>query len=722
MVFHNGHGIHGNPFVYPYQTRIGDVMDENESLIPKRKFVSTHFTTILFSISLAVLFIIYNLLDTRIDNELLVIVPTYPHVVVSNCPTMASMGSLGGSRLGSKVKQGLSTGFHPLWRRSLPRTTMKRFSWGTLDDLDMIQDEEPDSDVAVDDDDATSLSTKARSTKERKDGGFEAFHLHPALEPGIKRLGFKKPSPVQEAAIPKIMSERANVAIHSYTGSGKTAVFLLPMLSRALQILEEGRPDKRNPTHLIISPSQELSMQILRTARTLLGEDRDWMVQQLIGGANPARQKEEMKKKKPLLVIGTPGRMATLVGTSLGLHHVEMVALDEADALIADTYAEDMAKIMKHLGREVEGGSQYLLASASLSPKALEGVQQRWGMPQMCTVRAEDDAREQIKQQTTMSPTLTHMHVVVEPRLRIDALRRTINALGSPRTLVFMQEAKRLKDTLFRLTAMTQTLTTAILHSEMPKDGRRNAIQGFENGKVQVLVVTDVLARGMDLACDAVINLEMPEDGVTYAHRAGRTGRMGRNGTVVTLISPFQTRSFADLQRKLGVTIPQRALFAGKLVDPSTVPEDTQEQAEGSMLDGVQPSEGTGAESQVTPRTASAGSGSAGKAVAVPTKKKSAIRKEKEKAQKEEKKKQRRKEAKAKKKKQEREASLNKKPEQLIKFPKKEYEWKPWEWKERKEEREAAGVAGASTRAARRAAARARGELPAVYSGAGDEE
>ena len=159
---------------------------------------------------------------------------------------------------------------------------MERFSWGTLDDLDTAEEEDRDSDVATRDDDATILSTEALSNKERKDGGFEAFHLHPALEPGIKRLGFKKPSPVQEAAIPKIMSERANVAIHSYTGSGKTAVFLLPMLSRAMQILDEGRPHKRNPTHLIISPSQELSMQILRTARTLLGEDRDWMVQQVL--------------------------------------------------------------------------------------------------------------------------------------------------------------------------------------------------------------------------------------------------------------------------------------------------------------------------------------------------------------------------------------------------------------------------------------------------------
>eukprot|EP00668_Euglena_longa_P032913 GGOE01042396.1.p1 GENE.GGOE01042396.1~~GGOE01042396.1.p1 ORF type:complete len:676 (+),score=180.89 GGOE01042396.1:27-2030(+) len=422
---------------------------------------------------------------------------------------------------------------------------------------------------------AVPSASDADSTAEEDvpPGSFEAFGLHPAVIRGLRRMHFRIPSDVQAAAIPHVMA-KANVAVQSHTGSGKTAVFLLPMLTEMLDLVEAGRPSGDHVTHLVVAPSQELCMQIVHTAEALLGFEQRWMLQQLIGGANMERQKEAMLQKRPLLIVGTPGRLVAMLGTALGIHHVQLVALDEADALAEQAFQADMERIMQHVGKKVPGGPRVLLTSASLTDSMLARMRELWHLPEMCKVLAtSSQLRLAEKMRVAMSPTLTHLYVMAEPRTKVDTLRRVLVALAVPKALVFMNEAKRLKDTLFRLTGLSSAFKVAILHSDLPKSAKRTAIQGFRQGEVEVLVVTDVLARGMDLDCDAVINLEVPEDALTYAHRAGRTGRMGREGAVVTIVCPFETIRFGRLETSLNISIPQYSAFGGELVDPTEVPQ-----------------------------------------------------------------------------------------------------------------------------------------------------
>jgi len=402
--------------------------------------------------------------------------------------------------------------------------------------------------------------------------GFKGFGLNPTISGGLRRVGFLIPSDVQAAALPRVLSG-GSVAVQSHTGSGKTAVFLLPMLSDALDSWAARRKNEMFVTSLIVAPSQELCMQIVRVAETILGPDRRWMVQQVIGGANIERQRMALRMKRPFLVIGTPGRLAAMIGTDVGVHHVRKVALDEVDALMEPTFQDDMAKILQHIGKKVPGGAQYILTSASLTDTKVEKIRELWHLPPMERVLdSTAQAYNSGKMKGSMSPTLTHWHVMGEPRTKVDTLRRIITALDAPKTLVFMNEARLVKDTLFRLQALTKSLSVAIMHSEMPPEGRQAAIAGFQNGQVQVLVVTDVVARGMDLDCDAVINLEVPEEPVQYAHRAGRTGRMGRAGSVVTIVCPYETIRFERLRSGLGIEIPEKALFGGEVREPGDVP------------------------------------------------------------------------------------------------------------------------------------------------------
>lgn len=203
-------------------------------------------------------------------------------------------------------------------------------------------------------------------------------------------------------------------------------------------------------------------MQIVRTAEELLGPDQRWIVQQVIGGANIDRQKESIRSKRPLVIVGTPGRLAALLGVSYGVHHIQMLAIDEADALIKETFAEDTKHIMQYLGRQVPGGTRVLLTSASLTEKSLLQMQERWKLPEMCKMFDSNRQEEQSgKMKVTMSPTLLHAYVIGEPRSKVDVLRRIIVALEVPKVLVFMNEARRLKDTLFRLTGLTRALNVA---------------------------------------------------------------------------------------------------------------------------------------------------------------------------------------------------------------------------------------------------------------------
>jgi superfamily II DNA/RNA helicase len=434
------------------------------------------------------------------------------------------------------------------------------------------------------------------------------------LEPGLLAERIQEPTPVQRASIPHILQGK-NVAVQCFTGSGKTLSYLLPVLTLAIQRSEEEWANVTRKTRgeagkvhcMIVVPSRELAMQIVRVAQAILPPQASRSVQQCIGGANIHRQREALKLNRPILVVGTPGRLAELSKDgSLQTHQCGILVMDEIDQLLAPQFREDMVRITEHTGKKYGPGRQTVAVSATMTARVLamcspwcpdpvkifldaqgntvdppkdeeviapsvlaetarvqgEFPSRGWGdpdevFPQGIPITTSSAGGFGGRASTpSVAPNLTHVFVSSPPQHKVDALRRSLHAVDAQRALVFMNFQHRLKDTEAKLKA--KKIKAASLHGEMTKDQRKNALSAFRNGKLRVLLVSDVAARGLDIPeCDAVVNLELPSDPAHYAHRAGRTGRAGREGVVISLITEREKFVMEKFSSKLGITIDQ---------------------------------------------------------------------------------------------------------------------------------------------------------------------
>ncbi|KAG1656109.1 hypothetical protein FOA52_010291 [Chlamydomonas sp. UWO 241] len=459
--------------------------------------------------------------------------------------------------------------------------------------------------------------------------------LDPLFLPGLTKSGIHNASGIQAAAIPQILGG-FNVAMQSYTGSGKTLAFLLPAMTlmiRRAEALYKGKHAEVPLQLLVVAPSQELAMQIVRVAQSLLPDQHRRLVQQIIGGANPKYQEEALLMNKPLMVVGTPGRVAEFVRAGvLRLHTCPLMVLDEADQLLAPNFAEDMTHINQHCGRRAEAPRQTVLVSATLSESVLTRTAKwcpdpRYVTPaaaraptvspevaaKIATVNAAEaasaaepswgwgakgwdgPANEQGPRTTgaaggvedglipTMPPHLKHYFVVEEARHKADCLRRAIHALNLQRVLVFMNYQDRLKDVMFKLQA--RNMKSACLHGEMSKLARANVLNDFRRGRSRALVVSDVVSRGLDVsAIDAVFNAELPSSASHYAHRAGRTGRMDAPGTVISIVTRAEMFVVEKLSKRLGVPIIEAHISHGEMVlgpAPETLRYDDDDKEDG---------------------------------------------------------------------------------------------------------------------------------------------
>lgn len=436
---------------------------------------------------------------------------------------------------------------------------------------------------------------------------FSELGLPPLLLERLEAVGFKVPTDVQAAAIPTILKNH-DVVIQSYTGSGKTLAYLLPILSE-VGPLRRKSPDckdehgkKMEIDAVIVAPSRELGMQIVREFEKLLGPADKKVVQQLVGGANRSRQEEALKKNKPAIVVGTPGRIAEISAAGkLHTHNCRFLVLDEVDELLSFNFREDMHRILEHVGRrssmDARGPKgpmvrraerQTILVSATV-PFSVIRAARSWGndplLVQAEKVMTLDSApmSEPVNPSkpllsssktsnlhgqpavTSLPPSLEHYHCVTKLQHKIDTMRRCIHALDAKSVIAFMNNTKQLKDAVFKLEA--RGIDAAELHGDLGKLVRSTTLKKFKNGNLRVLVTNELSARGLDVAeCDLVVNLDLPTDSIHYAHRAGRTGRLGRKGTVVSICEEPEVFVVKKLQKQLGVQIPACEFIEGKLV------------------------------------------------------------------------------------------------------------------------------------------------------------
>jgi superfamily II DNA/RNA helicase len=372
---------------------------------------------------------------------------------------------------------------------------------------------------------------------------FAALGLPPSLLQAVQAAGFVAPSPVQTAAIPPALAGRDLLAL-AETGSGKTAAFVLPLLTQALAAAPGAGP---GPFGLVLAPTRELAAQTAETLRQFAaGLPRRLKVGLAFGGVSINPQLMALRGGCDLMVA-TPGRLLDLVDhNGLSLAAVRTLVLDEADRLLAAGFEAEWCRIEGLL----PASRQTWLFSATF-PKALQALA---GALLREPVRiALDSAPPDIQQRC----------IQVDAAQRTPLLRHLLATEGWQRTLVFVATryaAEHVSDKLW-----AHGIRAAALHGELSQGARAEVLAALQGGQVQVLVATDVAARGLHIpALDAVVNHELPRSAADYTHRIGRTGRMGQRGAAVSFVcadSPTNAEShFRLIEKRQGQRVPREQL------------------------------------------------------------------------------------------------------------------------------------------------------------------
>lgn len=363
---------------------------------------------------------------------------------------------------------------------------------------------------------------------------FEALGLRPELAQVMEKQGMNDPTAIQQQVIPKIL-QGVHLVGQAPTGTGKTLAYLLPLL----QMLDASLPQVQA---VVLAPTYELGMQIARVAEQVIRlSGLALRSQALIGGANIARQMDKLKQK-PQLIIGSTGRMLELSRKGkLKLVHVKTLVLDEFDRMLDDQNVPHLRDFLDGLPEESK--LQFLFFSATAPKKALERAD-FLNHPEVIRVK---ESPEELSRRA-------HFCCMVPFRDKVAMVRKLTRRLGVKRGLVFIHRAFDAERTLSKL--QYEGIRAGSLLGHSGKMERKQAIADFERGKLQLLLSTDLAARGLDMeGIDYVFNLDLPDSAQIYQHRAGRTARAGASGTVITLADAKEAVKLAELEKKLGIQI-----------------------------------------------------------------------------------------------------------------------------------------------------------------------
>jgi ATP-dependent RNA helicase RhlE len=365
---------------------------------------------------------------------------------------------------------------------------------------------------------------------------FAQFNLPSQILKNIETEGYTAPTPIQSDAIPLVMEGKDLIGL-AQTGTGKTAAFVLPILNK---LLSGKKTDK--PTVLIITPTRELAEQVGNVVRSF--SKGTWIRSMCIyGGMSMARQISELRRPQHV-IIGCPGRLLDhLERRTLSLQNIDTLVLDEADQL------HDMGFLpsIRSLLRQIPAKRQTLLFSATMEPE----IERLIG----------DTQRNPVKVQTaTLAPATTVKQLVlpVKSEKKKDLLVKLLREIsGEESVLIFTRTKHRAKSLDEQLQRSGFAATS--LQGNLSQAKRAVAMKGFRSGKYQIMVATDIAARGIDVSLVShVINFDLPDTHEAYTHRIGRTGRASRQGTSYTLVTPEERGGLRAIEHRLKRTIERK--------------------------------------------------------------------------------------------------------------------------------------------------------------------
>lgn len=343
---------------------------------------------------------------------------------------------------------------------------------------------------------------------------FKDLELSQELLTSVERAGFEEATPIQEATIPLALAGK-DVIGQAQTGTGKTAAFGLPML-------EKIDPKSQQLQGLVIAPTRELAIQTQEELYRL-GKDKKIRVQAVYGGADIGRQIRQLKDR-PHIVVGTPGRMLDHINRhTLKLATVERLVLDEADEMLNMGFLEDIEKIIS----QVPESRQTLLFSATMPP-AIKSIGVKFMKePEHVKIKAKEMTADLIDQ----------YYVRAKDFEKFDIMTRLLDIQSPELTIVFGRTKRRVDELARGLEA--RGYKAEGIHGDLSQQKRMSVLRSFKSGHLDILVATDVAARGLDISgVTHVYNYDIPQDPESYVHRIGRTGRAGKGGMSVTFVTP----------------------------------------------------------------------------------------------------------------------------------------------------------------------------------------
>ncbi|HUI94535.1 MAG TPA: DEAD/DEAH box helicase [Xanthobacteraceae bacterium] len=354
----------------------------------------------------------------------------------------------------------------------------------------------------------------------------------------VAAAGYTTPTPIQDQAIPHVLARRDVLGI-AQTGTGKTAAFVLPMLTK----LEQGRARARMPRTLILEPTRELAAQVEESFNKY-GAKQKLNVALIIGGVSFDDQDTKLMRGVDVL-IATPGRLLDHFERGrLLLTGVELLVIDEADRMLDMGFIPDIERICKL----VPFTRQTLFFTATMPPEIRRITEQFLHNP----------VKVEVARPATTVATTTQSLVKTgrEPHDKRDTLRRLIRAADGFKNAIIFCNRKR-EVALLHRSLVKHGFSAVALHGDMDQSARTAALDQFRRGEVMLLVASDVAARGLDIPdVSHVFNFDVPHHPDDYVHRIGRTGRAGRSGTAITIVAPADQKSVGAIERLIGQSIP----------------------------------------------------------------------------------------------------------------------------------------------------------------------
>ena len=387
---------------------------------------------------------------------------------------------------------------------------------------------------AVEAEETTAEASAEAPAEKAEEAGvrFTDLGLDARVLAALEEVGYEKPSPIQEQTIPLLLEGRDVVGL-AQTGTGKTAAFALPALSRMAELADINGVS-RDTQVLVLAPTRELALQVAEAFSSYATHMEDFTVLPIYGGSPYGPQLAGLRRGAQV-VVGTPGRVIDhLEKGSLDLYNLQYLVLDEADEMLRMGFAEDVEKILEG----TPDSKQVALFSATM-PNSIRKIAQQY---------LNDPVEVRVKAKTTTSANITQRYMQVMHSHKLDAMTRVLEVENYDGIIVFVRTKKETEEVADKLKA--RGFAAAAINGDIPQQLRERTVDALRDGRIDILVATDVAARGLDVErISLVVNYDIPHDTESYVHRIGRTGRAGREGAAILFVTPREKYMLRQIEK-----------------------------------------------------------------------------------------------------------------------------------------------------------------------------